>query len=199
MAFTFFFRDRFTLEHLAELIAPDFNTRSKVKIWDAGCAMGPEPYTFGIILHTKIGSAQYRKTDILASDIDETEHFGTTVANGIYPHSDLVRIPEEAMRNYFAQVEDGNYEISREIRSSVRFLKHDLLTIQPPENSFSAVICKNVLLHFTYEQRLEVIKMFWNTLVPGGFLVMEQTQQFPDELTDYFQKAASDANIYQKI
>ncbi len=41
MAFTYFFRDRQTLELIARHILPDLKRRRYINIWDAGCAMGP--------------------------------------------------------------------------------------------------------------------------------------------------------------
>ena len=50
MAFTFFFRDLQALELALDHVAPDLAGRSRPKIWDAGCAMGPEAYTLAILL-----------------------------------------------------------------------------------------------------------------------------------------------------
>ena len=50
MAFTYFFRDVQTLELVRDHVLPFLKTRRYINIWDAGCAMGPEPYTLAIIL-----------------------------------------------------------------------------------------------------------------------------------------------------
>ena len=60
------------------------------------------------------------------------------------------------------------------------------------------VICKNVLLHFQYEQRVEVIKMFHQVLQDGGLFFTEQTQPLPEENYVHFEKIATDANVYRK-
>ena len=43
------------------------------------------------------------------------------------------------------------------------------------KSHFSLILCKNVLLHFDYAERLKVIRMFHDSLAPGGFFAMEQT------------------------
>ncbi len=43
MAFTYFFRDLYTLELAAKHLLPFISGSSKPRLWDAGCAMGPEP------------------------------------------------------------------------------------------------------------------------------------------------------------
>jgi len=71
MAFTFFFRDRHTLEHLTRLLANNISQINELKIWDAGCAMGQEPYTISIMLSEVLSDSDYSKIKIIATDIDE--------------------------------------------------------------------------------------------------------------------------------
>ena len=159
MAFTFFFRDRHTLEQKVNLLISGLNQNDPIKVWDAGCAMGPEPYTFAIILAQAIGREWFRKVEIIASDIDETSNFKEIVNNGVYRKFDLSRMPENIFEKYFLKYDDNDhYQIDDMIRKSVKFVTHDLLSLKPFDNNFNAVICKNVLLHFQYEQRIEVIK-----------------------------------------
>ena len=56
MAFTYFFRDLQTLETISTLASPSFRRAQHIHIWDAGCAMGPEPYSLAIILRESMGS-----------------------------------------------------------------------------------------------------------------------------------------------
>ncbi len=200
MAFTFFFRDRHTLEQMTKNILPLIENTSRIKIWDAGCAMGPEPYTFGIIFAEALGRSNYKKVSILASDIDETSNFKEIVQHGVYPKSDLSRMPEDIFENWFGATEKENYfQIDPLIRNSVNFIQHDLLTLVPPDRNFHGIICKNVLLHFQPSERIEVFKMFHSVLVDGGLLTTEQTQQLPEECKHLFEKVVSDANVYRKL
>ncbi|HPB55993.1 MAG TPA: CheR family methyltransferase, partial [Candidatus Aminicenantes bacterium] len=68
MAFTFFFRDNHTLEQLVKHLLPTVQGRSNIKIWDAGCAMGPEPYTLAILFAEKMGKFAFKNVRIDASD-----------------------------------------------------------------------------------------------------------------------------------
>ncbi len=200
MAFTFFFRDRHTLEQLTNYLLPMANNTARLKIWDAGCAMGPEPYTFAIILAEALGHENFSKVSIIASDIDETSNFKEIITEGAYPKSDLSRMPENIFENYFhSSGEGGKFRINDIIRNRLSFLQHDLLSLKPIDNNFHAVICKNVLLHFQAAERIEVLKMFHSVLVPGGLFTTEQTQPMPDECSHLFEKVCSDANIYRKI
>lgn len=200
MAFTFFFRDRHTLEQLTKQMAPRVEGYDKIKVWDAGCAMGPEPYTFGIIMAEYFGNQEYKKIYIDATDIDETSNFKETVENGIYPLSDLSRMPENILEKYFSNYDgDKKYKINDLILNSVKFAKHDLLTLNPYDNKYNVILCKNVLLHFQYEERVNVYKMFHNVLEPKGLLCTEQTQPLPKEVSHLFKKIVTDANIFEKV
>jgi chemotaxis protein methyltransferase CheR len=200
MAFTYFFRDLHVLELTVENVLPFIYGRSKIKIWDAGCAMGPEPYSIAILFAECMGQFQFRNLQIIASDYDEGGNFDKIIDEGIYPADPLSRIPENLFKKYFFQSEaPGFFKISDTIKDRIKFLKHDLLSFQEIGTEFSLIICKNVLLHFQPNERIEVIKMFHRALAPGGFFVTEQTQKMPAELTHLFEKKVSDGQLFQKI
>ena len=102
MAFTYFFRDLQTLELVRDHVIPALRSRRFIQIWDAGCAMGPEPYTLAIVLRENMG-ATFGNVRIYATDIDESGHFGEIVTNGIYPEEQVKRIPKEIFERYFRE------------------------------------------------------------------------------------------------
>lgn len=199
MAFSFFFRDHFILERLADVIAQESIGRKEIKIWDAGCAFGQEPFTFAILLAEKLSYFTFKKVKIFASDIDDTGIFEKTITKGIYPQNDVSRIQNEILVKYFVDQGDGNFKIVDEILSKVKFIKHNLLSFQPFEKGFDAIICKNVLLHFSPLDRVKVLEMFYNSLKENGYLAMEQTQKIPFELESKFRQVFNDVTIYRKI
>jgi len=56
-----------------------------------------------------------------------------------------------------------------------------------------------VLLHFSYQQRVEVLTMYYNMLLKGGILIMENTQSMPEELNTKFKKLVDYAQLHEKI
>ncbi len=200
MAFTYFFRDMQTLEMIRDYAIPTLRTKSLIRIWDAGCAMGPEPYSLAIILKENMGNMIFRNVKIFATDIDGSNLFKDIIEKGEYPRDQLDRIPRDIFYRYFEPSGEADvYRISEEIRRAVNFMKHDLLTLKPVEKNFSLIMCKNVLLHFNYEERVSVIKMFHENLVEGGFFVSEQTQKMPPELSVYFEQVVPNAQVFRKI
>jgi len=200
MAFTYFFRDLHTIEHIAKYLVHSTAGRSSVRIWDAGCASGQEPFTLAIILAESMGHFAFRNLRIEATDLDGSNLFGDIITKGIYPKGELERIPVAIFQKYFRQLHESNdFQIDEQIRARLTFQKHDLLSLSSIGEDFSLVLCKNVLLHLQPAERVEVIKMFYSALAPGGFLATEQTQKMPDEVAHLFEQVTPDAQLFRKL
>ena len=200
MAFTFFMRDQPTLEHAANHMIPYASGRSKIKIWDAGCALGQETYTLAMIFAEKMNPFGFKNLRIDASDYDSANNFGDVVTAATYPYEELQRTPAELFNKYFEPAErPGYHRVIEPLRSRVNFQYHDLLTLKPIGCDYCLVVCKNVMLHFQYPERVEVFKMFHEALAPGGYLANENTQKLPQEVAHLFTQVVPDAQLYKKV
>jgi len=199
MAFTYFFRDKQTLDYVQKYAIPEFRKKRHINVWDAGCAMGQEPYSLAIIFRENMGHFLFRNLKIYATDIDSSNRFEEIINTGIYSEDQIKRIPPEIKEKYFSRNGKENYfKISEEIKESVYYQKHDLLSLKIFKDDFSLIVCKNVLLHFSEAERVEVIRMFNKCLAPGGFFVTEQTQKMPPKLNGLFQQVTSNVQLYRK-
>lgn len=199
MAFTYFFRDLHTLELICNHAIPELWSKPTIKIWDAGCAMGPEPYTLAMLLRERLDQGGFERVKIQATDIDGSDLFDQIICQAEYPREQVQRIPAEIFEKYFIKVKNRDfYRLNDEIRGAVSFQKHNLLTLRSIGNDFGLIVCKNVLLHFNEQERIDVLRMFHDSLMDGGYLAMEQTQKLPAELADQFEAVVSNAQIYQK-
>jgi len=199
MAFTYFFRDLQTLELITTQVLPTLQGRKYLRVWDAGCAHGPEPYSIAILLRENMSHFMFRNVKIYATDIDTSSRFGEIIAEGVYPEGEIKRIPPELRAKYFSKNGDGCYKISDEIKSCLTFARHDLLSLTPAATDCHLVVCKNVLLHLRPEEQVDVMKMYHEVLVPGGFFVTEQTQKLPDEVAGLFEKVVSHGQLFRKV
>ena len=148
MAFTYFFRDMKTLELIADNVLPTLRGHRYIHIWDAGCAHGPEAYSLAIVLRENMTHFLFRNVRIHATDIDTCDRFGPIITKGIYPEGEIKRIPSMIKRKYFTKADEpGYYRIDDEIRSSVEFTRHNLLSLKPIRGGVNLIVCKNVLLH----------------------------------------------------
>ncbi len=200
MAFIYFFRDMQTLELITKYVIPEVKGNRHIRVWDAGCAHGPEPYSIAIMFRENMGHFMFRNVKIYASDIDTSSQFDKIIADGVYPESEIKRIPSEIRKKYFSKNgQPGYYKISDEIKSRLTFIRHDLLSLKPVATDFNLIVCKNVLLHLKPKERVEVVKMYHNVLVPDGFFVTEQTQKMPVELEPVFQQVVGNAQLFRKM
>jgi chemotaxis protein methyltransferase CheR len=200
MAFTFFFRDLHVLDLMVQYATPMLVGRSFARVWDAGCAMGPEPYSLAILFAEKMGSFAFNNLRIVATDLDDCGTFGPIITEGIYADAELERTPPDLRQKYFEPAPaNGHSRVIEKIRKRLHFQQHDLLTLRAAGDGFSLVCCKNVLLHFSASQRAEVIRMFHGALAPGGLLAMEQTQKLPEQLGGLFERVVADGQLYRKV
>ncbi len=200
MAFTFFMRDQPTLEYAADHMIHYSSGRSRIKIWDAGCAHGQETYTIAMIFAEKMNHFGFKNLRIDASDYDSANNFGDYVNSAVYPEEELQRTPEELRTKYFTRAsKPGHLQVVEELRERVSFQYHDLLSYRPIGEDYCLIVCKNVMLHFQYTERIEVFRMFHRALAPGGYLANENTQKLPDEVSHLFTQVVPDAQLYKKV
>lgn len=200
MAFTFFFRDQQVLERVAEHVIPTLAGRSRPRIWDAGSAMGQEPYTLCIMFAERMGHFGLDNLRVDATDVESTGQFARMIQDGVYPLDELSRMPDGILEKYFApNGKPDHFRVVDRIRRLISFQRHDLLSLQEIGHGYSLVLCKNVLLHFQPQERVEVLKMFHRALAPNGFLATERTQEMPSELDSLFVRVIPDGPLYRKV
>lgn len=200
MAFTFFFRDLPVIECAVEHAISFASGRQRFKVWDAGSALGQETYTIAIVLAEKMGGFAFKNLRLDATDCDRANNFGDVVKDAVYHYDELKRMPVELFRKYFEpNGKRDHFRVVEKLRNQVAFQYHDLLSLNPIGTDYSLVVCKNVLLHFSYEQRIEVIKMFHKALSPGGYFTSEHTQKLPKEVEHLFERVVPNAQLFRKL
>ena len=202
MAFSFFMRDQQVLEVAAEHLIRFAAGRSKIRVWDAGCARGQETWSLAMILAEQMNQYGFRNLRIDATDHDSQNHFGAVVTQGTYSIRELERTPRHLVERYFRTLYDGGREFCQVIellRRKVTFHYHDLLSLRPVGGNYCLILCKNVLLHLQYEERVAVFRMFHEALTPGGYLATEQTQKLPPEVAHLFEKTVPDAQLFKRV
>ena len=200
MAFTFFFRDQHILERVVEYSLPALAGRNHPRIWDAGVAQGQEPYTMAILFAERMGHFAFNNLRIEATDVESTGQFAQVVEAAMYPCNELSRLPAGILDKYFEpDGENGCYRVIEKVRRRVAYQRHDLLSFKEIGHGYSLVICKNVLLHFQSQQRIEVLRMFHRALGPGGLFATEQTQEMPGEVAQLFERVIPDGQLFRKV
>ncbi|HAB59614.1 MAG TPA: chemotaxis protein CheR, partial [Lachnospiraceae bacterium] len=142
----------------------------KLKIWSAACSTGDEPYSLVMLLSKFLPLSQIK---IIATDIDK--QILEKAQCGLYSDKSLKGLPQEFVTKYFTKINDKSYKINDEIKKCVEFRKHDLLKDSYPD-SCDLIVCRNVLIYFTEEAKIEIYKKFNNALKREGILFVGSTE-----------------------
>lgn len=178
---TNFFRDREAFEALERDVVPQIflaqpdpiETPGEIRVWSAGTSTGEEAYSLAMLFNDyKTAVAADMKVQIFASDIDER-----AVARGragAYPQAIVTDVPATRLRQYFVK-EDHLFRIRKEIRETVLFARHSVLS-DPPFSQMDLIVCRNLLIYLDREVQRDVLQMFHFALKPGGYLFLGSSE-----------------------
>jgi len=142
----------------------------EVRVWSSACSTGDEPYTLVMVLNKFI---PLNNIKILATDIDNGAL--EKAKAGIYSSKSLENLPEEFKRKFFTQSGD-TYKVTDELKRCVEFRRHNLLRDAYPQD-LNLIVCRNVLIYFTEEAKVDIYKKFNRSLVNEGILFVGSTEQ----------------------
>jgi chemotaxis protein methyltransferase CheR len=166
-----FFRNPNRWEVLEKNLLPTLlKNSSKLKVWSAACSTGEEPYTLAMILSKYLKPHQFQ---IIATDLDENVLSKAKI--GVYNEKAIKDVPKELLNKYFRN-EGTIYKVSDELKKQIQFKKHNLL-LDAYEKNVDIIVCRNVLIYFTEEAKVEIYQNFSNALNHQGILFVGSTEQ----------------------
>jgi chemotaxis protein methyltransferase CheR len=194
---TFFFRDKIPFEHFRETMLPALMSERaphrEIRIWCAACSTGQEPYSLAMSLREMGAALAGWRFDIVATDIA-----GAVIerANaGIYSQFEVQRgLPITLLLKYFQQVGD-KWQVVPEIRAMVKYRQLNLLRDFTALGIFDVVFCRNVLIYFNHDSKIEVLHRIMRSMRPDGFLVLGAAETVIG-LTDRFKPHAERRGLY---
>lgn len=188
---TYWFRDTYPFEYLAKTLIPEYSqvvNGNKIKIWCAACSSGQEPYSvsmiFDEVLRTRFVN-RLADADILATDVSTV--ILESARHALYDRISLARgLSAERANQFFTQVGDDTWRVNDKIRERVRFRPLNLQDSYYLLGKFDVVFCRNVLIYFSAELKLEILKKIHGVLNPGGMLFLGSSESITG-LGDYFE------------
>ncbi|WP_232824730.1 chemotaxis protein CheB [Algibacillus agarilyticus] len=195
---TQFFRDQEVWDYLYdEVIKPLVlhHEDDPIRVWCAGCSTGEEPYTIAMLFKAAMQELNLtRQVKIFASDIDQSAV--SFAANGIYPPSIASEIPPRLFTHNFIQTLEGNYQVSKELRSFVVFATHNVIQ-DPPFSNMNMVTCRNALIYLQTPAQQKAMAFFHFSLKLKGFLLLGSAET-TGHFGTYFDSYESKYRLYQK-
>src|SRR3984957_3916771 len=197
---TSFFRYPAVYEALQRKILPEVQERKvwqnprTLRIWSAGCSTGEEPYSIAIALCDALKFAEAWETEILATDISSRalRH----AERGVYAKRSLQEISIGQVEAHFSETKQG-YQVKPRTRKMISFVQMNLA--EPVYfGKFDCIFCMNVLMYFSAQRRLAILRRFYDALEPGGYFLLG----YPETLSNVGMKfesiVAGDCLIYRK-
>lgn len=153
-----------------EVIPLLLSKSSNLKIWSSACSTGDEPYTMVMVLNKFLPLSSIH---ILATDIDKNAM--EKAKNGVYTGKSIESLPKEYLDKHFTK-HGELYKINEDVKKCVEFKQMNLLKDPYPDN-FDLIACRNVLIYFTEEAKVDIYKNFNKSLRNGGILFVGSTEQ----------------------
>ena len=194
---SFFFRDKIPFEHFRDTIMPALiaarATQRRLRIWCAAASTGQEPYSLAMLLKDmKVKLAGWR-IEIVGTDLS-VEVLEKAKA-GIYSQFEVQRgLPIQMLVKYFAQVGD-TWQIAPEIRAMVAYRPLNLLADFSSLGAFDLVFCRNVLIYFDQDLKIDVLNRLARVIEPDGYLVLGAAETVVG-LTDAFKLMPEKRGLY---
>ena len=175
---TSFFRENPHFEYMRTSVLPALIKRSTgVRIWSAGCSSGEEPYSIAILLCEEWPMLNRNEIRILATDISTPSL--EKARKGEYEEDLITGVPAYLQEKYFSLVFSApvpTLRIKNSIKNMVRFANLNLMAPWPMKGSFDLIFCRNVMIYFDHASQQELVRRFYNILVPGGHLMVGHSE-----------------------
>lgn len=169
---TFWFRDMRPFEGLLKVVFPDIARNKRVKrlrILSAPCSTGQEPYSLAMLILESGLFADWR-TEIVGIDISSNAVEQAT--KGVYSQQEINRgLPVKYLIKYFTQVNDI-WKIKPAVKQMVTFRKQPLHNAPLPPGSFDLILCRNLLIYFDEQTRLQILSTLCRSLESDGFIIL---------------------------
>jgi chemotaxis protein methyltransferase CheR len=181
-------------------IIPILQTYPFFRIWHAGCATGEEVYSMAILLQEEY---ILDKATIYATDFNQ---MALEIARiGIYDKKQI----NNYNYNYKKAGGSGNFsnfysedkkflKMNKNLNKNVIWANHNLVT-DTVFSSVHLIMCRNVLIYFNRSLQNKVHRLFYESLLDGGFLCLgaKESISFTD-LKNYYLEVDNKNRIYKK-
>ena len=194
------FRDPVFYKKVREEVIPRLKTYSFIKLWHAGCSAGQEVYSMSILLEEE---NMKKRAQIYATDFNEM--ILERAKQGIYPLDTMRTYTANYQRSggtrtfsdYYT-ADDKNVLLKKFLKDKVLFSSHNLVT-DGVFGEMHLIFCRNVLIYFNRKLQNKVLKLFYDSLIPGGYLCLgsKESLRFTD-MADRFEPVCEKQRIFSK-
>ncbi len=189
---TQFFREPSHFEFLERQVFPQWIAAAnagerprRIRVWSAGCSTGEEPYSLAMSLLHHFPAPTWQ-VEILATDI--STRVLERARAGVWPLEKSSQIPASYLKAFMLRgtgEQEGKMKAGPEIQRLIRFEQFNLLESRSETNQgrFDLVLCRNVLIYFQPETKVQVVRRLLHNLAPDGYFFVGHSESL-HHLTD---------------
>jgi len=171
---SFFFRDKqpfeyFRLTVLPALQAARGNSRT-IRVWCAAASTGQEPYSLAMCLKEMQHEIADWRIELLATDLSNDVLERARL--GIYSQFEVQRgLPVRLLIKYFTRVGEM-WQIAPDLRAMVKYEQLNLLSDFSHLGVFDLIFCRNVLIYFDQETKVDLLNRLARVIARDGYFVL---------------------------
>ena len=192
-----FFRDKTPFEHFRLSIVPALlaarRTSRSIRIWCAAASTGQEPYSLAMCLKEMERDIAGWRIELVATDLsgDVLEK----ARAGLYTQFEVQRgLPIQSLIKHFSKSGEL-WQIAPELRAMVKFRQLNLLRDFSSLGTFDLVFCRNVLIYFDADTKVDVLNRMAQITASDGYLVLGAAETVVG-LTDRFKTVPDKRGLY---
>lgn len=173
------------------------NDKKSIRVWSAGCSTGEEPYTLAILLLELLSTQSGFNLEVVANDI--SEQVLHKARKGEYSGLTLRNVKPEIQTKYFTKTGEM-FRVNPTVKSLVKFSQmnfNDPRKIAMNTN-FDVIFCRNVMIYFSDEVKKQLVRGFYNSLVPGGYFYIGHSETLHGISKAFKLVYFKNALVYQK-
>ena len=194
---SFFFRDKIPFEHFRAIVMPALLAARRasrtIRIWCAAASTGQEPYSLAMCLKQMERDLAGWRVEILATDL--SNEVLEKARAGIYSQFEVQRgLPIQLLIKHFTQVGEL-WQISPDIRAMVKFRQLNLLSSFTNLGTFDLIFCRNVLIYFDQQTKINVLEALARVVACDGYLVLGAAETVVG-LTESFKVVGDKHGLY---
>jgi len=184
--------EHFRTTIMPALIASRRASRS-IRIWCAAASTGQEPYSLAMCLKTMEREIAGWRIDILATDL--SGEVLEKARQGLYSQFEVQRgLPIQLLIKHFAQVGEL-WQIAPELRAMVKYRQFNLLSEFTQLGLFDVIFCRNVLIYFDQQTKIDVLNRMARATSSDGYLVLGAAETVVG-LVDSFKVVPDNRGLY---
>ncbi|TYL69963.1 CheR family methyltransferase [Bradyrhizobium cytisi] len=195
---TFFFRDKVPFDHFRDTIMPEVlkarASRRSVRIWCAAGSTGQEPYSLAMTLKEMGAGLTGWRVEIIATDL--SQEVLEKAKAGVYSQFEVQRgLPIQMLMKYFKQTGE-TWQVNPDLRAMIQHRQLNLLQDFSHLGTFDVIFCRNVLIYFDQDTKINIFNRLARQIEPDGFMVLGAAETVVG-LTDTFRPIADRRGLYR--